>query len=75
MCYNIKLSYRRVVNRITTVAAGSTNTLVDSTGNIWAITSGAQITVNGVVDPVTANVIQIAYVNGHIWQDVNKNKV
>jgi hypothetical protein len=64
----------RVINKNKTVAAGSSATLVDSAGNIWAINSDAVITVNGVVDPITANVILLAYVNGFIWQEVKSKQ-
>jgi hypothetical protein len=48
---------------------------VDSAGNVWGINSNAVITVNGVVDPITANVILLAYVNGVIWQEVDQHKI
>lgn len=41
----------------------------DPSGNIWSITPGGQVAVNGVVDPTTANVIELATVNGKIWQE------
>lgn len=39
----------------------------DASGNIWAIVAG-QVAVNGVADPTTANVVELAYVNGQVWQ-------
>ena len=56
-----------------TIAAGGTATLVDSNGNVWGLVSagganGYQVTVDGAIDPTTANVVQLAYVNGTIWQ-------
>lgn len=35
--------------------------IVDEAGNVWAIAAG-QITVNGVVDATTANVVKLGYV-------------
>ncbi len=48
--------------------AGSLSAITDSGGNNWTIAAG-QVVVNGTADPTTANVIQIAYVGGHIWQE------
>lgn len=47
--------------------AGSLAALTDQSGNRWSIVNG-QVVVNGAADPATANVIQIAYVGGQIWQ-------
>lgn len=47
--------------------------LNDPSGNAWTITPSGQVAVNGVVDPTTANVIEIAYVNGKIWQENSQN--
>jgi hypothetical protein len=50
-------------------AAGSPNvSITDQSGNTWSIANG-QVAVNGVTDPTTANVIELAYVNGQIWQE------
>jgi endoglucanase len=43
-------------------------TIVDSVGESFAITAGAQITVDGIVDPVTAQVTTLAYVNHVVYQ-------
>jgi hypothetical protein len=53
----------------TVVLAGSTAAITDAAGNKWTITSGGQIAVNGVVDPVTYRVTELAYVNGVVWQE------
>jgi cellulase (glycosyl hydrolase family 5) len=58
----------------TVVTAGSTAAIVDASGNTWTITSGGQVAVNGTVDRTTANVIELAYVNGVVWQE-NTNKL
>jgi hypothetical protein len=48
--------------------AGSLSAVTDQSGNNWAIADG-QVVVNGVADLTTANVIQLAYVGGQIWQE------
>ena len=53
----------------TVVKAGSTAAITDASGNVWTITGGAQVAVNGVTDALTSNVTEIAYVNGAIWQE------
>ena len=53
----------------TVIKAGSTAAIIDASGNSWTITNGGQIAVNGTVDAVTANVVELAYVNGTIWQE------
>jgi hypothetical protein len=51
-----------------TVVATVGPTITDALGNVWAITSGAQVSRNGAVVAYTANVIELAYVNGVVWQ-------
>lgn len=53
---------------VATVAGSSTATITDASGNVWAVADGL-VTVNGVVDPTTANVIELAYVDGKVWQE------
>lgn len=53
----------------TVVMVRSGAAISDASGNAWTITSGGQIAVNGVTDAVTSNVIELAYVNGRIWQE------
>jgi hypothetical protein len=56
-------------NTIVTVIAGQPATsITDASGNAWSIVNGA-VTLNGVVDSTTANVVELAYVNGLIWQE------
>ena len=42
--------------------------LCDGSGNAWALTAGGAITVNGTAAGYAANVIELAYVDGAIWQ-------
>ena len=53
----------------TMVLAGSGGTITDARSNTWTITSTGQIAVNGVTDPTTANVTELAYVNNVVWQE------
>jgi beta-glucanase (GH16 family) len=53
----------------TAVLAGSTAAITDASGNVWTVSSGGQIAVNGKVDSVTSGVTQLVYVNGTIWQE------
>ncbi|MFL5286043.1 MAG: hypothetical protein ACJ8AW_34965 [Rhodopila sp.] len=43
----------------------------DGSGNTWSIING-KVAVDGVVDPTTANVIELACVGGRIWQENSK---
>jgi len=52
------------------ITAPSTQTLTDNSGNVWGITGG-QVTVNGTVDATTANVIELAWKSGLMWQENN----
>jgi hypothetical protein len=54
----------------TVVKAGSSASITDNSGNVWTLTSDAVIAVNGVADTTTANVAEIAFVGGLIWQEV-----
>ena len=42
--------------------------IVDNSGNKWSIVGG-QVAVDGNVDPATANVTNLAFVNGKVWQE------
>ena len=42
--------------------------LIDSANVVWAINSAGVITINGVADTTTANVIAIALISGNLWQ-------
>jgi hypothetical protein len=45
-------------------------TIIDLLGNVWAITSGAQVSLNGstTATSYTSGVVKIAYVAGVVWQ-------
>jgi hypothetical protein len=61
------------------LAESQTNTLVttvgpvvvDATGEAFGISSGGQVTVNGVVDTTTSNIIALAYVNHLVWKETS----
>ncbi len=36
---------------------------------MWSITTGGQVAINGIADATTAKVIELAYVDGKIWQE------
>lgn len=57
----------------TIVLAGSGDLIVDSQGNVWAINDQGLVTVNGVPDTNTAAVIELAFVNGIVWQENDNN--
>ena len=46
--------------------------IFDASGYPWTIRNG-QVLINGVVDPTTANVMQLAYANGVVWQENSSN--
>jgi hypothetical protein len=50
---------------ITTVGPAIT----DAAGAQWTLTAGGQIAVNGTVDPITAHVVQLVYVDHVVWQE------
>jgi hypothetical protein len=63
----------------TVILAPSTAAITSSAGNTWGISSAAcatpfatgttsMVSLNGVADTTTCSVVEIAYVNGSIWQ-------
>ena len=42
-------------------------TVTDSYGNVWVLTSGGQISVNGIVQTVTSGATELYYVSGNLW--------
>jgi hypothetical protein len=55
------------------VLAGSTTAITDASGNAWTIASNGQVAVNGTADTTTANVTELGYVNGTVWQENSNN--
>jgi hypothetical protein len=51
-----------------TIVIGIGASITDAAGNVWAIDSGGQITVDGAVDTTTGQVDLLAYANGVVWQ-------
>jgi hypothetical protein len=56
----------------TMVLAGSAAVITDAGGNSWSIASGT-VQENGAAAGYSANVVEIAYVNGNIWQENTSN--
>jgi hypothetical protein len=56
-----------------TVVVGTNGSIVDGSGNTWAINSSGVITENGQTDTRTGNVTELAYENGTVWQENNQN--
>jgi hypothetical protein len=53
---------------VSVITTGPITSITDASGNFWSISKG-QVTLNGLADPTTANVIELAYVNGRVWQE------
>ncbi len=53
-------------NTVITAAAGGS--ITDASGNVWSIING-DVAVNGTPDGQSANVIELAYEKGFIWQE------
>ncbi len=47
--------------------------ITDTAGNTWGLTSGGQVAINGTADTSTANVTELAYVGGDIFQENASN--
>ena len=43
--------------------------LYDTHGNLWQINAAGQVVIDGQVDTTTARVVEMALVNGRIWQE------
>jgi hypothetical protein len=56
----------------TVVTASSTSAITDASGNAWTIANGV-VQENGKAAGYSANVTEIAYVNGNVWQENNAN--
>jgi hypothetical protein len=60
----------------TVILINGGGSITDSVGNIWTIatTGGGQVALNGVTDTTTANVKEMAYVNGVVWHENISNQ-
>ena len=56
----------------TILAAGATGSIIDASHNTWTIVNGA-VDRNGTAAGYSANVAEIAYVGGTIWQENTSN--
>ena len=52
----------------TVITASGGGSITDASGNAWSIVGG-QVAVNGTPDTSTANVIELAYEKGLVWQE------
>lgn len=52
----------------TVLTAGSNGGIQDAEGNLWTVVNG-QVAVNGFVEPTTADVVQLDYSEGRVWQE------
>lgn len=50
------------------VPGGPVASFTDNQLNVWTITAAGTIAINGLVDSVTHGVVELAWVNGVIWQ-------
>ncbi len=57
-----------VVSVNDTVVVTAAHSITDASGNVWTIANG-QVALNGVADPSTAHVAELAYQSGKIWQE------
>jgi hypothetical protein len=55
-----------------TAITASGGSIIDLNSNVWTLVKG-QVAVNGTVDATTASVIEMAFVNGHVWQENNQS--
>jgi hypothetical protein len=60
-----------VNNQVPTVVTTVGPSITDASGYVWTITSGGQMAINGNTIAVTGNVVEIAYINGKIWQRIS----
>jgi hypothetical protein len=56
------------------VRAGSTAAIVDASLNSWTISAGGEVLENGKAPAFSANVAEIAYVSGGIFQENTGNQ-
>lgn len=51
-----------------TIVAPTNAVIVDAAHHVWGIDAKGVITIDGVEDPLTSNVVELAYVGGLVWQ-------
>lgn len=56
------------------VLAGSGQSFTDSSGNVWTISPTNTVLINGASAAFSANVAEIAYVKGVVWQENTSNQ-
>jgi Ca-dependent carbohydrate-binding module xylan-binding len=56
----------------TVITTSGSKPITDGTGNLWNIVNG-QVTLNGTTDTTTANVVELAFVRGTIWDETASN--
>ncbi len=57
----------------TVIKASSGGSITDANGDIWTITNTGSVDMNGSPAGYSANVIELAYVNGNVWQENSSN--
>jgi uncharacterized membrane protein YgcG len=57
----------------TVITAGSGGSITDANGNVWTITTSGSIDIDSTPAGYSANVIELAYVNGNVWQENSSN--
>jgi hypothetical protein len=56
------------------VQAGSGASITDNAGDVWTLTSGAQVAFDGSTVGETSNAIELAFVGGVVWQENSSGK-
>jgi Cellulase (glycosyl hydrolase family 5)/Ca-dependent carbohydrate-binding module xylan-binding len=57
----------------TVIKASSNGSITDANGDVWTITNTGSVDMNGSPAGYSANVIELAYVNGNVWQENSSN--
>lgn len=52
-----------------TTIIGTAGSITDAACDVWAINATGQVTLGGVPDTTTSNVVELAYAQGSIWQE------
>jgi hypothetical protein len=54
----------------TVVKAGAGGSITDASGDVWTITSGGQVAINGVTNTTSANILLLIDAKNLIWTQV-----